>query len=126
MPSLWGRRVKLVENTGGVALDFDPTTSTLKVGGPITLADAASETFVLEELVWGMAVSSATQANPTYDEYVLFIADEGNHCTHMVASANTANSDSAGDFCVYVASNVLTFKNNRGANRYVTYWLFGA
>ena len=51
------------------------------------------------------------------------IVSEDNTTVHMAASANTATSDSAGDFCVYAAGGDLTFKNNRGATRYVSYWL---
>jgi len=100
------------------------TTNGIRAASAVLIADGGSETFDLEEGAFVLVAASAN-GSLTVSEWVLAIVAEDNTVAHMAASANTATSDSAGDFCVYAAGGDLTFKNNRGANRYVSYWIFG-
>jgi len=108
-----------------------PVVPTFNENGPqiatksnVSLADDASVSFDLDEAIWGVVVSSAAAGDTTIDEWVFFLATEAGNVAHMAASANTANSDSDTNFCVYVSGGDLVIKNRRGAARYVSYWTF--
>ena len=96
----------------------------VRANSAVSIADGASITFDLQEGAFVLVATSTSSVSLTISEWVLAVVSEDNTEAHMAASANTATSDSAGDFCVYADGGDLVFKNNRGATRYVSYFLF--